>query len=79
MSKPKVILRCFMCDSEYQMGPHRYDGKYIPRYKINVCKICYGGNWDGWAPHYEDKLIEHLKKESIPIPEKNEKGWFPRD
>ena len=79
MAEPKVMIRCFMCDSEYQMGPHRDDGKYIPQYKINVCRICYDGNWDGWAPHYEDRLMEQLKKEDIPVPERNSKGWLPRD
>ena len=29
MTKPKAMVRCFMCDSDFQMGPHRYDGKYI--------------------------------------------------
>lgn len=79
MTEPKAMVRCFMCDSEFQMGPHRYDGRYIRRYKISVCKICYDGNWDGWAPHFEERLIKHLEKEGISIPKKNEKGWLPRD
>lgn len=79
MPKNKVMMRCFMCDNEFQFGPHRYDGKYVPRYDIWVCRICYNGNWDGWGPQFEDRLIEHLNKEGIPVPEKNENGWFPRD
>ncbi len=79
MPEPKKMVRCFMCDDEFQMGPHRYDGKFIPRYKISVCRICYDGNWDGWAPHFTERLIEHLKKEKFSIPEKNERGWLPRD
>lgn len=68
-----------MCGNEYQYGPHRYDGHYISKYKISVCSICYAGNWDGWNSHYEEKLIVHLHKNKLPIPERNAKGWFPRD
>lgn len=79
MSEHKFIKLCFMCGSEYQMGPHQYDGKYIPKYQIGVCRGCYDGNWDGWAPHCEEKLIAHLKKQSLPVPERNEKGWLARE
>ena len=60
-------------------GPHQYEGKFIPGYEISVCRTCYNGNWDGWAPHFAERLIENLKKEKISIPEINEKGWLPRD
>ncbi len=79
MPEPKIMDRCFTCGSEFQMGPHQYDGKFIPRYKISVCRICYDGNWDGWAPQSSDRIIKHLKKENLPIPEKNEKRWLPRE
>jgi len=79
MSEDKIMYQCFFCNSKYQMGPHLYDGKYISRYKIGVCMNCYRGNWDGWAPHYETKLIAHLHDKGLPIPERNEKGWLPRD
>jgi len=79
MERDKFMYQCFICGGEFQFGPHKYKGKNIPRYKISVCDVCYNANWDGWAPEYENKLIEHLKKENLPIPERNEKGWFPRD
>jgi len=74
----KNFCTCQMCGSEYQMGPHVYAGKHIATYDLDVCKSCYEGNWDGWAPHYGEKLVAHLKEKGIPIPEKNEKGWYPR-
>ena len=74
----KYFYTCHMCGVEYQMGLHIYDSKHIATYKLDVCKSCYVGNWDGWAPHYEEKLIAHLKEKSIPVPERNEKGWYPR-
>ena len=79
MPKPKAMIRCFMCDREFQMGPQRYEGRYIRRYQISVCKICYDGNWDGWGPDNEERLINHLKKEGISVPKKNKDGWLPRE
>jgi hypothetical protein len=79
MVSDKFMFRCDLCGNEYQMGPHRYDGKQVPRYDIGVCMSCYESNWDGWNPRYEEFLISHLKEKSLPIPGKNKKGWFPRD
>jgi hypothetical protein len=79
MAEFKHMYLCQMCGAEYHMGAHRYDGKHIPRYNLDVCKSCYESNWDGWAPHYESKLVEHLRKQNLPLPERNEKGWYPRD
>jgi hypothetical protein len=44
-----------------------------------VCRSCYAGNWDGWAPHYEDDLLEHLEAEGIDEPERLENGLLPRE
>jgi hypothetical protein len=60
------------------MGPHIYEGKHIAIYELDVCKSCYDSNWDGWAPHHEEKLIGHLQAKGIPIPDRNDKGWYPR-
>jgi hypothetical protein len=79
MSKEKFMCQCFICGGDFQFGPHRYEGRKIPRYNINVCNNCYEANWDGWAPHYEKKLVAHLRKEDLPIPERNAEGWLPRD
>jgi len=79
MAKEKFMSRCFLCGREYQMGPHKYDGKYIPRYEMSVCMSCYEGNWDGWSPGCEEIIIAHLKQKGLPIPERNVKGWLPRD
>lgn len=79
MAEDKFMYKCFMCGSDFQFGPHRYKGKEIHKYNISVCNICYDMNWDGWAPEYTEKLVEHLKKEGLPIPERNPEGWLPRD
>jgi hypothetical protein len=75
----KIMYPCFMCGHSFQFGPHRYDGHHIARYKISVCSGCWAGNWDGWAPHYEAKLLAHLEEQGLPIPDRNAKGWLPRE
>ena len=75
----KCMKQCFLCSQQFQYGPHLYDGEYIPAYKIVVCMICYKANHDGWASHYEEKIISHLKEKGLPIPDRQEKGYLPRD
>jgi len=79
MLENRNMRRCDICGSEFQWGPQRYDGQDIPRYQMIVCMPCYKGNWDGWAPHREKKLEEHLAQKGLPLPERNARGWFPRD
>jgi hypothetical protein len=79
MEAHKVMLHCDLCNKEFQFGPHKFDGKHIPRYQITVCKPCWDGNWDGWAPHLEKRLISHIEKNGLPVPERNSKGWLPRE
>ena len=79
VSNFKHTEKCFCCGTEFQFGPHIYDGKHIPGYGITVCRACYEGNWDGWAPHYEVLVLAHLKNKGIEPPARNSKGWLPRD
>ena len=75
----RSMQKCFTCGTQYQFGSGRYDGKHIARYGIDVCRICYDANWDGWAPHYGEKIIAHLKIVNRPIPGMNADGFLPRD
>jgi hypothetical protein len=79
MPDHKVMLSCDLCGSSFQMGPHVYDGKHIARYQITVCRACWLGNWDGWAPQYEKRLLSLLTERGLPVPARNEKGWLPRE
>lgn len=79
MSEIEFKHTCFMCGSKFRYGLHVYDGQHIPQYQITVCRLCYEGNWDGWAPHLEEKLLKHIKKKGLQVPKRNEKGLFPRD
>jgi hypothetical protein len=70
---------CFTCGGTFRFGPHVYDGHHIAAYKFNVCSGCWSGNWDGWAPHYERKILIHLAENGLPIPARNAAGYLPRD
>jgi hypothetical protein len=61
------------------MGQGRYEGRFLSRYQINVCDSCYSGNWDGWSPHFELKILKILEEKGISLPQRNEKGFLPRD
>lgn len=79
MPENKMMYKCFICGGQFKMGPHEYDGKYIKSYDISVCMPCYQGNWDGWAPPYEQKLLAHLKNKGLSIPARNSKDLLPRE
>lgn len=79
MTVDEIMIRCFACDKDFQFGPQRYAGSHIAAYNISVCSTCYAGNWDGWGPLVEPALLLHLDRERIPVPERNEQGWLPRD
>jgi hypothetical protein len=78
MTDEKIMYPCFSCGREYQFGPHIYDLRVIPSYKISVCKSCFDANWDGWAPHLQDKLLQHLQAQGIQPPPRNQNGLLPR-
>jgi len=76
----KVKLNCELCGSEYQHGPEVYEGHKLELYgDIFCCDICWQGNWDGWGPDPEKLLLKILKEKELPVPERNAKGWLPRN
>jgi hypothetical protein len=76
--RPVFFSTCECCGSQFQFGADVYDGKKLPAYDMMVCMGCYQANWDGWAPHYEPKILAHLEAKGIPVPERNAQGWLPR-
>ena len=75
----KNMINCFCCNKEFQFGPHEYQGLYVTGYEITVCRSCYNGNWDGWAPVYEGRFLGHLSERGVEFPKRNGAGWLPRD
>lgn len=78
MGKLKFMSKCELCGSEYQQGPHLYEGRHSQLFDLWVCSTCWEYNWDGWADHYEEKLLKHIESKQLPIPERNPNGLFPR-
>ena len=79
MTRPKNIIKCFCCQSEFQFGFGAYQGTHVPGYEITVFRSCYDGNWDGWAPHHEGLILKHLRERDLEPPSRNSSGWLPRD
>jgi hypothetical protein len=79
MEPDAVFLSCDVCRRSFQFGPNRYDGKVIPTYAITVCMVCWDANWDGWAPHLEEKVTVNLRSQGKPLPPRNAKDWLPRE
>ncbi len=80
MTKEKFMFKCDVCGQQYQNGSHRYEGHRLKLYgDICCCDSCWNNNWDGWAPHYEPILLEHLKQNGLLVPERNAKERLPRN
>jgi len=79
MENKVELLTCPICRNKFKFGANAYDGKHIKRYNLTVCNACLDGNHDGWAPHYEKILLDHLKEKGLPIPERNSNDLLPRD
>ena len=75
----KYMFECDVCGSEYQHGPGRYEGHVLGLYGgVACCDTCWQGNWDGWNPHDEKRILEICKERNVPVPKRNSKGWLPR-
>lgn len=79
MTEQKFMHLCDMCGSSFQFGPHRYDGSHLARYDMTVCSTCWKSNWDGWAPHLEERILTHLNARGLSVPERNKAGLLPRE
>jgi len=75
----QIWHECGLCGGRFQYGPHRYEGHFVARYKLVACDRCWHGNADGWGPAAELKVLAHLKRNWIAVPERNEKGLLPRE
>ena len=79
MTTKKVTYTCDACGNSFQFGPGLYNGKRNQTYDIMVCLTCHNGNWDGWAPKFEAAVTRRLKEKGLPLPQRNAKGWLPRE
>lgn len=78
MTPSSITMVCQLCGRRHFFGDnHRYYGKFIAAYQMQVCSGCLDGNSDGLAPHFDKTFEAHLTKMGIPFPKRNPKGWYP--
>lgn len=71
----KIMVECYFCGSEAQMGPHVYQIRNIEHWGVKACDSCIRSNWDGLLPERNKSLISHLKDRNVAI-ELNKNGWI---
>lgn len=71
--------QCFCCNRKFKFGQGAYHGRRVLGYDMMVCSNCYDANWDGWAPLYTGKILNHLQEKGLEPPTRNSSGWLPRD
>jgi hypothetical protein len=69
------MVKCFLCETPFQFGPHIYNGRRIPEWDMMVCRGCYQGNWDGIVPESRPRLLPYLKSKGITV-KPNAQGWI---
>jgi hypothetical protein len=70
---------CWICGAKDQSQPGGHHFTFIRNYQFSLCHWCYEGNWDGYNPGLNDRIIAHLKAKELPIPARNDKDLFPRE
>ena len=72
---------CDLCGGEYYHDEGLYEGHRLEIYgDIFCCDTCWRFNHDGWNPTtHEPRLIKILEGKNMPIPERNEAGFLPRN
>ena len=75
MDGEKIMVECFLCEREAQMGPHVYNIRNVPGWEIHACDGCVKGNWDGVVPIMHPRLVKYLKSQNIQIT-LNSEGWI---
>ena len=73
------MIPCDICGARCKAGAGTHGYQRIPGYDLTVCKSCFQGNHDGWAPVHEEAFENHLQLKSIPLPARNAQGWYPRE
>jgi hypothetical protein len=75
MEQHRITYSCFLCCTEFQYGPHIYDGSYVKAWDIMTCNRCRRANWDGILPGSFPQLEKHFRERGLQ-PEMNAKGWI---
>ena len=72
-------ITCDICGFKFLDGSNYHPGHMLHGYRMYCCRTCFEGNWDGWNPCHEQKILDHLRKNGITPPPRNEEGLLPRE
>lgn len=72
-------VKCDVCKQTFKQGPHVYPLTKCSGYEMFVCKGCYDTSREGWNDFYEKAVVEHCQRKSIELPERNARGFLPRE
>lgn len=80
-NEAKFFSRCFLCERDFQYGPHVYKGKRSQLYEgLMFCNVCRNANRDGIAArHYIDRVKNYLFERGLSVPESDINGFLPMD
>ena len=62
---------CDFCGNDYKCSNGNYEGKYISKFELKLCRICFSGSHDGVPPLYEDKFVSLCKERGKDLPQRN--------
>ena len=75
MAEYKHMETCFLCQRQFQYGPHVYNGTWLRSWQIIACRGCLSGNHDGIVPTTFPHLLDHLKAKGVKLTY-NDQGWI---
>jgi hypothetical protein len=75
----KNMVRCFLCDSQFQYGTVVYDGKWKVRCQMYLCANCNEANSEGCLRNHEERVLAHLRAVGVEPPGRNAAGLLPLD
>ena len=74
-----MYAECQLCGAKVRYGFGRYDLRKAEGYNLWVCNSCWTTNENGWHPMHEAFLLEHLGKQGLPVPQRNQNELLPRE
>ena len=72
-----IEVHCDVCGERHYQGIGCYPLRKVRGYEMFCCKACIEGNWDGWKPSHEARILALLDEKGIAHPPRNADGLLP--
>ena len=73
----EITRECDLCGTEVKFGQHLYEGKHLSHYNLFVGDCCLVGSPGEIAPYLEKAFEDHLEKNNIALPDRNNNDCYP--